>query len=67
MMALCQLTLSGCSGDKGKEQFETATFEEKQNNRDHAIRLYEEIVRKHPDSTYGKQAAERLAVLKGGR
>lgn len=57
----------GCTAEKGKEQFDTAQFEEKQNNRDHAIQLYEEIVRKYPDSPVAVKARERLAVLKGGK
>jgi outer membrane protein assembly factor BamD (BamD/ComL family) len=61
------LALAACSADKGKEQFDTAQFEEKQHNRDHAIQLYEEIVRKYPDSPYAAQARQRLAALKGGK
>lgn len=54
----------GCSGDRGKELFETAQFEEKQHNNEHAEKLYNEIVSKYPDSAVAKQAQERLAVLK---
>lgn len=54
----------GCSGDKGKELFETAQFEEKQHNNEHAEKLYNEIVSKYPGSAVAKQAQERLAVLK---
>lgn len=61
------LALAGCSGDKGKQQLETAQFEEKQNNRDHAIKLYEEVVNKYPGSTNAKTAQERLDALRGGR
>ena len=57
----------GCSAEKGKEQFDTAQFEEKQNNRDHAIQLYEEIVRTYPDSPVAVKARERLAALRGGK
>lgn len=57
----------GCAAEKGKEQFDTAQFEEKQNNRDHAIKLYEEIVQKYPDSPLAAKARKRLAALKGGR
>jgi outer membrane protein assembly factor BamD (BamD/ComL family) len=59
------LACSACSPDKGKEQFDTAQFEEKQNNKEHAIQLYEEIVKKYPDSPYAKTAAERLNTLRG--
>ena len=61
------LAASGCTAEKGKEQFETAQFEEKQNNRDHAIQLYEEIVKKYPDSPVAKKSGERLTVLKGSK
>ena len=37
------LLLSGCSGDKAKELFETAKLEELQNAHDHAMKLYLEI------------------------
>ena len=57
--------LGACSGDKGKELFETAQFEEKQNNREHARQLYQEIVDKYPRSPLAKQAEERLAALAG--
>ncbi len=59
------MALSGCSGEKGAQQMETAQFEEKQNNREHAIKLYEEIVTKYPGSPNANKAAERLGVLKG--
>ena len=66
-MFFCLLAIAGCSSEKGEQQLETARFEEKQNNREHAIQLYEEIVRKYPGSPNAKTAAERLALLKGGR
>jgi len=61
------MAIAGCSAEKGKEQFDTAQFEEKQNNREHAIKLYEEIVQKYPDSPLAAKARERLSVLKGGK
>jgi outer membrane protein assembly factor BamD (BamD/ComL family) len=57
--------LGACTGDKGKELFETAQFEEKQNNREHARQLYQEIVTKYPTSPLAKQAEDRLAALAG--
>jgi outer membrane protein assembly factor BamD (BamD/ComL family) len=57
------LAATGCSGDGGQRLYETAQFEEKQNNADHAAKLYQEIVAKHPDSPYAAKAAERLAQL----
>jgi len=58
------LVQTGCAGDKSKELFETAQFEEKQHNAEHAEKLYAEILAKYPDSPLAKQAQERLAVLK---
>lgn len=58
---------SGCSGNKAGELFETAKFEELQNNREHAMQLYEEIVKKYPDSDYAKKAGKRLSELKQGQ
>ncbi|WP_026839859.1 tetratricopeptide repeat protein [Citrifermentans bremense] len=64
LLMMLVLALAGaCSSDKGKELFDTAQFEEKQNNREHAKQLYQEIVNKYPDSPVAKQAQERLAAL----
>lgn len=57
------LLFSGCTGSKAAELFETAQFEEVQNNKEHAKQLYAEIVRKYPDSDYAKKARERLVEL----
>lgn len=67
LLAVCCTALTACSGDQGKQQLETAQFEEKQNNREHAIKLYEEVVTKYPGSPNAKAARDRLNVLKGGR
>lgn len=66
VLMLWALGFAGCSGDNGKQLFETAQFEEKQHNLEHAKQLYEEIAKKYPGSDYGKKAEERLATLKGG-
>ncbi len=65
---VCSLALIlGCSsGTGGKELFETAQFEEKQHNTEHAIQLYEEVVRKFPGSDVATKAAARLDELKKG-
>jgi outer membrane protein assembly factor BamD (BamD/ComL family) len=55
--------IAGCAGDKGKELYETAQFEEKQGNREHALKLYQEIVQKHAGSELAKKAEGRLAEL----
>ena len=65
--SLLMLAIAACSGDNGKQQLETAQFEEKQNNREHAVKLYEEVVSKYPGSANAKTAQERLAVLKSGK
>jgi outer membrane protein assembly factor BamD (BamD/ComL family) len=64
VLMLCALGFSGCAGDKGKELFETAQFEEKQHNLEHAKQLYGEIAQKYPGSDYARKAEERLAALK---
>ncbi|TAJ22797.1 MAG: hypothetical protein EPO64_12800 [Nitrospirae bacterium] len=60
------LVVSGCNGSKADELFETAQFEERQNNRDHARQLYEEIVKDHPNSAAARKAADRLAQITKG-
>lgn len=63
---LAALLLTGCtSGEKkASELLETARFEEKQNNREHASQLYNEIIQKYPGSPASKNAAARLDELK---
>ncbi|HTP64075.1 MAG TPA: hypothetical protein VMJ66_01700 [Geobacteraceae bacterium] len=67
VFCLCLLGMTGCSGDKGKELFETGRFEEKQLNREHAIQLYREIVTRYPRSAAAPQAEERLKELTKGK
>lgn len=68
IMVICLLGIAACnSANGGAQQMETAQFEEKQNNKEHAIKLYEEVVSKYPGSANAKVAQERLAVLKGGK
>jgi hypothetical protein len=57
------LAFSACSGNSGKETFETAQLEELQKNFTHAAQLYREIIQKHPKSDYAAKAAERLKEL----
>jgi|GEM_PF-253546 len=63
LMMLCLTAPAGCTGDKGKELYETARFEEQQHNNEHARQLYEDIVKKHPGSEFATKAAERLRVI----
>lgn len=67
LLTLCCTALAACSGDQGKQQLETAQFEEKQNNREHAMKLYEEVIAKHPGSPNAKVAQDRLNALKGSK
>lgn len=61
---LLALILPGCSGDKAAELYDTAGFEELQNNREHALQLYQEIIKKYPDSDYARKAGERISQLR---
>lgn len=63
VLCLGLLLAAGCTGDKGKELFETAQFEEKQQNLEHAGKLYREIIEKYPASDYAKMAEKRLAEM----
>jgi len=61
---VCMAALAGCAGEKGKELYDTAQFEEKQHNNEHARQLYEEIVKKYPGTKYATKATERLQAIK---
>lgn len=56
------LALFGC-GDRAQELFDTAQFEERQYNAEHARQLYREIIDDFPDSPHAVQARERLQAL----
>ena len=43
--------------------FETAQFEELQNNHEHAEELYRKIIKEYPESEYAKKSKERLLEL----
>ena len=58
------LFLMSCQGN-AKELYDSAAFEEQQNNPIHAKELYEEIVKKYPDNEYAAKAKQRLEALKG--
>ncbi len=62
-LCLFVLGMVGCSEDP-KQMFETAQFEELQNNHSHARELYEQIIQADPNSDLAKKAKERLAALK---
>lgn len=63
LMLVFAFAVSGCSDKKAVELYDTAKFEELQNNREHAIELYEEIVKKYPETEYAKNAKERLSHI----
>lgn len=67
LLFICSAALTACSGDQGAQQLEIAQFEELQNNREHAIKLYEEVLSKYPGSPNAKLAQERLKALKQDR
>ncbi|MGH7230277.1 MAG: tetratricopeptide repeat protein [Nitrospiraceae bacterium] len=54
---------SACGTEGGKDLFDTAQFEERQNNQAHAKELYEQIIVKYPQSEYAKKAEERLQAF----
>jgi len=58
VVLMLALPLAGC-GDGAEEMFETAQFEEVQNNKEHARKLYNRILRDHPDSPFAARARER--------
>lgn len=60
----CALLLAGC-GDRAREVFETAQFEEQQFNEEHAAELYRQVLERYPDSPYAPQARQRLETLEG--
>ena len=63
LVMIAGLSIAGCSGNNAKELFETAQLEELQNNRNHAIKLYREIIEKDPGSPYAGKARKRLDAL----
>ena len=65
--ALALTTLLAACGGGAKEMLETAQFEELQRNTTHARELYQEILRKHPDSPEAAKAKARLAALEGAK
>lgn len=46
-----------------QDTYELGQFEEKQGNTDHARQLYQEIVTKHPDTSWADKARTRLSEL----
>lgn len=63
-LILSALIFSGCSAGKAGDMFETAKFEELQNNHEHAQELYRKIIKEYPESEYAEKSKERLLELK---
>jgi TolA-binding protein len=61
---MLSLALPGCSDRKAAELYETAKFEELQNNREHALKLYERIIVAYPSSDFAIKAKERIDDIK---
>lgn len=64
VLSLLFVTACTSSEKKAAELMETARFEEKQTNREHAVKLYEEITAKYPGTAVAKEAEARLKALK---
>jgi hypothetical protein len=64
LLIMFVIAVPGCSDRKAAELYETARFEELQNNKEHAIRLYERIIVVYPTSEYAPRAKARLDELK---
>ena len=56
---LLALGAAAC-GNEAKEMFDTAEFEELQNNKEHARQLYRRIIERYPDSQFARKAQSRL-------
>lgn len=61
LIIICVPVLLSCSAENAKDLYKTAEFEELQNNRDHANKLYNEIVKKYPESEYAEKARKKLS------
>ena len=65
MILLGMALLTGCSSGEQKAAglLETARFEEKQNNFEHAKKLYDEILKNYPATPAAAEAKARSEVL----
>ena len=66
-LAACLIVLLAGCGDKAKDLYDTAQFEEKQFNKPNATKLYREIVKEYPNSIYAERAKARLVELEKQR
>ena len=67
IVGLFLISLLSCSNNGAQDLLETAQFEERQHNQDHARELYEQIVSRYPNSDYAKTARARLEELSAER
>ena len=51
-----------CTGC-GQGTFDSAQLEELQNNKEHAMELYEKVMKRYPKSEYARKAEERMKEL----
>lgn len=56
--------LAACGNNGAQEIFDTAELEELQNNPEHALTLYQEVLDKYPSSPLAPKAQERIKALK---
>ncbi len=65
LLVLILTTAIGCASaeDRAGGLFETAQFEEKQTNLEHASHLYKEILVSYPDTSWAPKAKVRLEVI----
>jgi outer membrane protein assembly factor BamD (BamD/ComL family) len=62
--ALLLVTLACAEG--ARQMYDSAQFEEKQRNYEHAAQIYEQMIEKYPASEFTPKAKERLDHIRGG-
>ncbi|MCH8040757.1 MAG: hypothetical protein IH977_10500 [Nitrospinae bacterium] len=60
---LLGIVLGACGGEGPESLYDTAQFEEKQTNFEHARQLYNQIIENYPDSEFAQKAQGRLERL----
>lgn len=63
-VSVIALTACTSSEDRAGELYSIARFEEKQTNLEHATKLYQEILGKYPQTSWGPKATQRLEAIK---
>lgn len=64
LLVTLAIAFAGCSGNNAAELYETAQLEELQQNHEHAMSIYEEIIEKYPEGKHAENARGRLSALK---